>query len=158
MKHIKEFNSFESNESKVYEEEEYDDDFTGAIGSYHLKQLRSFQNRLDKLTTEEELNELTEDAENYERYTDLEDIEGQWDDFIVYLNRKRESMLLKKFDHDEINDLMDELRNIKTKSDLDKLVAKAQMLGMNPDPGFQKELQEFFEILNGNANAIKISK
>ena len=76
-----------------------------------------------------------------------------------YLNRKRASMLLRKFDNDAINQLMEELRNIKTKADLDKLVSHIHMLEMMiPDENFQKELQEFMDILNKNSNALRIKK
>jgi len=156
MKHLKEFNHFEI----INEYDEYDDSFS--LDSLHRRRLKSFQDRLDKIETEEDLLDLTEDAEEYERYTDLENLESEWSDFMVYLGRKREQMLLVTFKNEDLNEFVERLKKLKTKSDLDSLLKDLDMfqrLAQNSgDNELHKELKEFLELLNNNDNAMEIFK
>jgi len=147
MKKLKTFESFVDDEE--------DDELS--LKSYYLSKLKTFKDRLDNAKTEEDVIALDEDAEEYEKYTDLEEIGGEWSDFKVFLSRKKEEMGIIKFKSDIINELVKKFKSIKSEPDLEKLVEEVKELIKTADKQgeeFEDELHAFTEYYNENVGKI----
>lgn len=139
---------------------EFDDDLS--LSSLHQNQLKTFQTRLDNVKTEEDIRKLKEDAEQYEKYTDIEDIIGPWEDFMVYLGRKMDEMMVVDFDHPELNEFLEKLKNVKSEAELEKLSNEIKKYAEDKldDPAYEDDFDKFNKVYAQNIAKIleKIAK
>jgi len=162
MKHIKEFNSFEVENESLFESYYDDDDDEFSLRSYYLNKLQDFNRRFQNVKTDEELIALEKDVNEFEKKSNLEEIEGEWSDFRVYLDRKKEEMLILEFKYDELNNLLKEFKEAKTESALESVMNKMKQLAesKSEDIEFMKEFVKFITIYNNNIEKVlkKIGK
>ena len=150
-------------DTKQMSEEEFMKDIGhGVVGGGAKTWKEEFRDRFKNANTEDEIIALDNDAQDFQKNSNLEEIEGEWGDFKVYLNRKKEEMAIKQFKHEELNDLLKRMKSVKSESDLVSIAEDARKLAeskMN-DKDFMSEFEEFVNLYDSSIEKIlqKISR